>query len=85
MLEGTKKYKRNYFMKKPKKNQVIRALYFSRIREIIEKESILISQPIDVSFDIRSFYLAFRVSPMRVFPWKCVWRSKAPRRVCFFV
>jgi hypothetical protein len=39
----------------------------------------------NVCFDIRSYYYAIRDSPMRAFPWKCVWRSKAPRRVCFFV
>ena len=36
-------------------------------------------------FDISSFYHAIRTRPRASFPWKSVWRSKAPRRVCFFV
>ena len=36
-------------------------------------------------FDFRSFYYAIRGSPMVIFPWKSVWCSKVPRRVCFFV
>ena len=34
-------------------------------------------------FDIRSFYFAIRNSPRVRFPWKSVWCSKAPQRVCF--
>uniref|UniRef100_A0A2N9GAG5 Reverse transcriptase domain-containing protein n=1 Tax=Fagus sylvatica TaxID=28930 RepID=A0A2N9GAG5_FAGSY len=36
-------------------------------------------------FDIRSFYDALRDSPHVVFPWRSIWRTKAPRRVRFFV
>ena len=36
-------------------------------------------------FDIGSFYHAIRNRPCVSFPWKSVWRSKAPRRVYFFV
>ena len=36
-------------------------------------------------FDIRSFYNKLRDSPSIVFPWKAIWRAKAPRRVSFFV
>ena len=36
-------------------------------------------------FDIRSFYNKLRDSPSTVFPWKAIWRAKAPRRVSFFV
>jgi hypothetical protein len=36
-------------------------------------------------FDISSFYHAICTRPRVSFPWKSVWRSKAPRRVCFFV
>ena len=36
-------------------------------------------------FDISSFYDAFRDSPHVVFPWRSIWRTKAPRRVRFFV
>ncbi len=36
-------------------------------------------------FDIRSFYRAILDCPRVSFPWKTVWRSKALRRVCFFV
>jgi hypothetical protein len=36
-------------------------------------------------FDICLYYYALKEIPFRAFPWKCVWRSKAPRRVCFFV
>lgn len=50
-MEGTKRYEREKYMKKQIKNQVLRAPYFCRIREIIEKESILISQPINVGIE----------------------------------
>ena len=36
-------------------------------------------------FDIRSFYIKLRDSPSVVFPWKGIWRVKAPRRVSFFI
>jgi hypothetical protein len=36
-------------------------------------------------FDIRSFYEALCDSPHVTFPWKSIWRTKAPRRVHFFV
>ena len=36
-------------------------------------------------FDIRSFYNKLTDSPSTVFPWKAIWRAKAPRRVSFFV
>ena len=35
-------------------------------------------------FDVRSFYSALRNSNLVAFPWKSVWRTKAPRRACFF-
>ena len=37
------------------------------------------------AFDIRSYYNKLRDSPSTVFPWKAIWRAKAPRRVSFFV
>ena len=36
-------------------------------------------------FDIRSYYKKLRNSPSIVFPWKSIWKVKAPRRVSFFV
>ena len=36
-------------------------------------------------FDIRSFYNKLKDSPSSVFPWKAIWRAKAPRRVFFFL
>ena len=36
-------------------------------------------------FDIRSYYNKLRDSPSIVFPWKAIWKAKAPRRVSFFV
>ena len=36
-------------------------------------------------FDIRSYYNKLQDSPSIVFPWKDIWRVKAPRRVSFFV
>ena len=30
-------------------------------------------------FDIRSYYNKLRDSPSIVFPWKAIWRVKAPR------
>ena len=36
-------------------------------------------------FDVRSYYYSLRESPDIAFPWKCIWRTKAPRRACFFV
>ena len=36
-------------------------------------------------FDIRSYYNKLRNSPSIVFPWKAIWKVKAPRRVSFFV
>ena len=36
-------------------------------------------------FDIRSYYNKLRNSPLIVFPWKAIWKAKAPRRVSFFV
>jgi hypothetical protein len=36
-------------------------------------------------FDTRSCYLALRDSTAMIFPWKSIWRIKAPRRVSFFV
>ena len=39
----------------------------------------------DWVFDIHSFYNVLWGPPKREFPWRSVWRSKVPRRVCFFV
>ena len=36
-------------------------------------------------FDIRSFYNKLRSSLPIIFPWKGVWKVKAPRQVSFFV
>jgi hypothetical protein len=36
-------------------------------------------------FDVHSFYDALQDSPNVAFPWRSIWRTKAPRRVCFFV
>ena len=36
-------------------------------------------------FDIQLYYNKLRDSPSTVFPWKAIWRVKAPRRVSFFV
>uniref|UniRef100_A0A2N9HR23 DNA repair protein RAD50 n=1 Tax=Fagus sylvatica TaxID=28930 RepID=A0A2N9HR23_FAGSY len=36
-------------------------------------------------FDTRSYYEALRDPPQVDFPWKSIWRSKAPRWVSFFV
>ena len=36
-------------------------------------------------FDVRSYYVALRNSNPVAFPWKSIWRTKAPRRACFFV
>ena len=36
-------------------------------------------------FDTRSFYNKLRAAPPFIFPWKAIWRVKAPRRVSFFV
>ena len=36
-------------------------------------------------FDIRSFYNKLRSPLLIIFPWKGVWKVKAPRRVSFFV
>ena len=36
-------------------------------------------------FDTRSYYEALRDPPQVDFPWKSIWRSKAPRQVSFFV
>jgi hypothetical protein len=36
-------------------------------------------------FDVQSLYTALRESPTIAFPWKSIWRTKAPRMACFFV
>ena len=36
-------------------------------------------------FDIRSFYYKLRGPLPIIFPWKCIWKVKAPQRVSFFV
>ena len=36
-------------------------------------------------FDIRSFYSKLRDPLPIIFPWKGVWKVKAPRHVSFFV
>jgi hypothetical protein len=36
-------------------------------------------------FDAKSFYLALSGKFDIIFPWKAIWRVKAPRRVAFFV
>ena len=36
-------------------------------------------------FDIQSYFNKLRDSLSTVFPWKVIWRVKAPRRVSFFV
>ena len=36
-------------------------------------------------FDISSYYLMLRDPTAFAFPWKSIWRVKAPRRVSFFV
>ena len=35
-------------------------------------------------FHIRFHYKALRISPSVIFPWKGIWRVKAPKRVSFF-
>ena len=36
-------------------------------------------------FDTKSYYNKLRDPPSIVFPWKGIWRVKAPRQVSFFV
>uniref|UniRef100_A0A2N9GUS3 Reverse transcriptase zinc-binding domain-containing protein n=1 Tax=Fagus sylvatica TaxID=28930 RepID=A0A2N9GUS3_FAGSY len=36
-------------------------------------------------FDSRSFYAVLNVRPGVVFPWKMIWKVKAPLRVAFFI
>ena len=36
-------------------------------------------------FHIRFHYKVLRISPSVIFPWKGIWRVKAPKRVSFFV
>ena len=36
-------------------------------------------------FDVRSFYNSLSAPSTISFPWKCVWSSKVPRRVSFFL
>ena len=36
-------------------------------------------------FDIRSFYNELGGSSSTMFPWKGIWKVKAPRRVSFFI
>ena len=36
-------------------------------------------------FDIRSFYNKLQAPFPIIFPWKGIWKVKAPRRVSFFV
>ena len=36
-------------------------------------------------FDVRSFYNSLSAPPTFPFPWKCIWRSKVPKRVSFFL
>ena len=35
-------------------------------------------------FDVRLFYYVLISYDTNVFPWKCIWRSRAPLRVTFF-
>ena len=37
------------------------------------------------NFDIRSFYNKLQGSSSVSFPWKGIWKVKAPRRVSFFM
>ena len=37
------------------------------------------------AFDSRSFYAVLNVRPGVVFPWKMIWKVKAPPRVAFFI
>ena len=36
-------------------------------------------------FDVHSFYNSLSAPPTIPFPWKCIWSSKVPRRVSFFL
>ena len=36
-------------------------------------------------FDVRSFYNSLSAPSTISFPWKCIWSSKVPRRVSFFL
>ena len=36
-------------------------------------------------FTVQSFYETLRGSPPMSFPWKAIWKVKAPRRVSFFI
>ena len=36
-------------------------------------------------FDIHSFYNKLRGPLSIIFPWKCIWKVKTPRRVSFFI
>jgi hypothetical protein len=36
-------------------------------------------------FEVKTFYQALSVNGIIAFPWKSIWRTKAPPRVAFFV
>ena len=36
-------------------------------------------------FDVRSFYNSLSTTPTFPFSWKCIWSSKVPKRVSFFL
>ena len=36
-------------------------------------------------FDVRSFYNLLSSPTIDAYPWECIWRTKVPKRVSFFL
>ena len=60
-----------------------RCLYSYKLRED-GKDKLQWVPSRKVGFEVKSFYQALSAHRPISFPWKSIWRSKAPPRVAFF-
>jgi hypothetical protein len=59
-------------------------LYLTRIRNG-EVDRLVWNLSKRRSFEVKTFYIALACQEAVSFPWKGIWRVKAPKRVTFFV
>ena len=58
---------------------------YSKMRRGVGVDSLFWKLTPNGVFDVRSFYNSLSAPPTISFPWKCIWSSKVPKRVSFFL
>ena len=58
---------------------------YSKMRRGVGVDSLFWKLTPNGVFDVRSFYNSLFAPPTISFPWKCIWSSKVPKRVSFFL